>query len=180
MVRCLPFFVAVGVFVVVGCGKSAPPPLEPEPLEPLFSANTVCYESYTFDLNGFGDSTRLAEADTSYLVIHGLTDTLVGNTSGSAWVALAANGWGPGQNRWRRIPGDSVAVAIQNDSVRQVFHLALFEEAAKGVGREFAKTLKTEAGPAIDEWDMVLSRIHCSGMREPVDPPVRRPMKPRS
>ncbi len=178
MVCCLRFFVAVGVLVVVGCGKSAPPPLEPEPLEPLFNTNTVCYESYTFDLQGFGDSTRLVEADTSYLVIHGLTDTLVGNTSGSAWVALAANGWRPRQNRWRRIQGDSVAVAVQGDSMRQEFHLALFEEAAKGVGQEFAKTLKTEAEPAIDEWYMVLSRIHCSGMREPQAPPVRRRKKP--
>jgi len=178
MVRCLPSSLGAIALVTVGCGKSAPPTLAPEPLEPLFSTNTVCYESYTFDLKGFGDSTRLAEADTSYLVIHGLADTLVGNASGSAWVALAANGWWPRQNRWRRIQGDSVTVAVQGDSIRQEYHLALFEEAAKGVGREFEKTLNKDDGPAIDEWDMVLGRIHCSGMREPQDPPVRKPKKP--
>jgi hypothetical protein len=152
--------------------------LEPEPLEPLLSTNTVCYESYTFDLDGFGDPTRFAEADTSYLVIHGLADTLVGNTSGSAWVVLAANGWGHSQNRWRRVPGDSVVVAVRGDSMRQEFHLALFEEAAKGVGQEFEATATLEAVSAIGEWDMVLKRIHCSGMREPQDPPVRKPKKP--
>jgi len=178
MVCCLRFFVAVGVPVVIGCGKSAPPPLQPEPLEPLFSTNTVCYESYTFELHRFGDSARSAEADTSYLVIHGLADTLVGNTSGSAWVMLGANGWGPSKSRWRRIPGDSVEVAVRGDSIRQEYHLALFEEAAKGVGLEYEKTLNKDDGPATDEWDMVLSRIHCSGMREPQDPPVRKPKKP--
>ena len=180
MVRRLPFYFGAIALVFVGCGKSTPSALEPEPLEPLFNTNTVCYESYTFDLHGFGDSTRLAKADTSYLVIHGLADTLVGNTSGSAWVVLAANGWGPSQNRWRRISGDSVVVAVRGDSMRQEYHLDLFEEAAKGVGLEFEKTVTAEAVPAMDEWDMVLSRIHCSGMREPQDPPVRKPKKPGS
>jgi hypothetical protein len=177
MVRCLPLAFCFVVLALTACGKSSTPALPPEPLEPLFNTNTVCYESYTFDLHGFGDSTRLAEADTSYLVIHGLTDTLVGTTSGPAWLALAADGWSHQKDQWRRIPSDSIEVGFTHASSRHEFRLALHEEAATGVGREFAKTLKAEAVPAIDEWDMVLSRIHCSGLREPVRTRINLPIQ---
>jgi len=80
MVRCLPSACCIAALAVAACGKSHLPELHPEPLEPLFSTNTVYYELYTFDLHGFGDSTRFTEADTSYLVIHGSTDTLVANS----------------------------------------------------------------------------------------------------
>ncbi|UCD25367.1 MAG: hypothetical protein JSW51_05480, partial [Gemmatimonadota bacterium] len=159
--------------VVVACGKSGPRVAT----EPLVNTNTVCYESYTFDLPGFGDAERFVETDTSYLVIHGLADTVVDNTAGSAWLALAANGWRPWQNRWRKVVHDSVAVTIQNDSVRQVYQLALYEEGAQGVGLEYDKAADDSEDP-IASWDMVLGRIHCSGMREPQDPPVRKPRKP--
>jgi len=149
MVRRLPIYFGAIALVSTGCGKSAPPPLGPEPLGPLFSTNTVCYESYTFDLPGFGDANRFVETDTSYLVIHGLTDTVVGNTAGSAWLALAAKGWRPWQNRWRRVVHDSVAVTIQDDSLRQVFQLALYEEGARGVGQEYAQSGDTPEEPSM-------------------------------
>ncbi len=182
MVRRLPSLLGAAAIAVIACGKSGPAPMEPDPVvpfEPLFSVNTACYASYTFDLEGFGDSTRLAEADTSYLVIHGLTDSLVGTTSGSAWLVLAADGWGARKDQWHRMPSDSLSVGFKSDSSRHEFHLALYEEAAAGVGREFEKTLDDAQAPVLEQWDMVLSRIHCSGLREPTDPPFRKPKKPR-
>lgn len=163
---------------VAGCGRAAAPPVAPHPLEPLFNTNTVCYRSLTFDQQGFGDPTRPAQADTSYLVIHGLTDTLVGTTNGPAWVALAANGWAMQQDRWRRTSADSIEVAFIYRTSRHEYQLALFEEAAWGIGQEYEKTVDSTRAPAVYKWDMVLSRIHCSGLREPTAPPARRSNKP--
>jgi hypothetical protein len=169
---------AVGAYVVgatlVACGKSAPPSVAPEPLEPLLSTNTVCYKSFSFGLEGFGDPTHPGDADTSYLVIHGLTDTLVGYASGPAWLALAADGWGPQRDEWRRTTSDSLEVGFTRDSTRQAFQLALFEEGARGVCREYEEERDTADVTLLEQWDVVLSRIQCSGLREPTKPPPKR------
>jgi len=170
---CLRAVAQAAVLATVGLACPRPPaPLPPEPApEPLPAGNTACFTSFTPSTHRFGDSTLQAGPDSSFLVIYGVTDTLVSERAGPIWLYLKVDGWRTRQHAWSRGPGDTIVVAFFDGPSRHEYRLRLHADAAQGVGREWRASRDSGATPAVSTWGIRLQQIRCRGMRELQDAP---------
>jgi len=174
-----PALAAIGLACPRAPTPLPPTPLPPEPaLEPLLDdGNTVCLTSSTPSTHRFGDSTLQAGPDTSFVVIHGLTDRLVGGRTGPIWLYVKADGWRSRQYGWHRVPGDTIVVAVADGRSRHEYRLRLHADGARGVGQEWRFSGDSGATPALSTWGIWLHQVRCSGMRERQDAPPNPEME---
>jgi len=152
---------------------------QPLPREPLATANTMCFRSLTVGPRSFGDTTVQSHADTSYLLVHGLRDTLVADTAGPAWLSLAQQGWFFSRARWHRLSYDSLLVTFEARGASYEYRLVLYEAAARGFGTEVLRSPGIPMDTTISHWNMSLRRWHCSGLRDPPPVPPNNPVDRR-
>ena len=162
-------FIVTGL-LAVACGRQMAQFPEtaaaPVSIEALGDANTVCLASLTDDIDGFGDSLRQSAADTSFLVVHGLADTLVADSTGPAWMVLKAEDWAGRQLSWQRHGQDSLTVAVTDGLVRHEYRFVIGDINAVGHGLRIQNSLRPDGVPEVFEWGLKLYRVPCSGMRE--------------
>jgi len=110
-------------------------------------------------------------------VLHGLTDTLVSDTTGPAWLFLKADRWRPREQAWYRPARDSIVIALVHGGSRYEYRLRLYTDVARGAGLERAALPNPNDPSAPSRWAIELHQVQCRGMRERQDVPPNRRLK---